>query len=61
MKTLMPLAITLLLSFMFLVPILPGCEQEGPAEQAGEAVDEATENVGKKLEEAGESVQDAAN
>ena len=28
-----------------------GCEQEGPAERAGEKIDEAAEQVGEKAEE----------
>jgi hypothetical protein len=31
-----------------------GCEQEGPAERAGEKVDEAVEKADEKMEEAGE-------
>jgi hyperosmotically inducible protein len=31
-----------------------GCEQKGPAEKAGEKVDEAAEQAGEKMEEAGE-------
>lgn len=38
-----------------------GCEQQGPAERAGERVDESVEKAGEKVEEAGEKVQDSAN
>jgi hypothetical protein len=39
---------------------LPGCEQQkGPAENAGETIDNAVEGAGQKVEEAGDSVQDA--
>lgn len=38
-----------------------GCEQEGPAEKAGESVDESTEKAGEQLEQAGENIQDSAN
>ncbi len=31
-----------------------GCEQKGPAEKAGEKVDEAVEKADEKMEEAGE-------
>jgi hyperosmotically inducible protein len=31
-----------------------GCEQKGPAEKAGEKVDEAAEQAGEKMEDAGE-------
>ncbi|HBP89623.1 MAG: hypothetical protein KC592_14405 [Nitrospira sp.] len=37
------------------------CEQEGPAERAGERVDESMEKAGEKMEEAGENIQDSAN
>jgi hypothetical protein len=40
---------------------LVGCPQkEGPAEHAGKDVDKAMDKAGKKIEKAGESVQDAA-
>ncbi|ADE14740.1 conserved hypothetical protein [Nitrosococcus halophilus Nc 4] len=38
---------------------LNGCEQEGPAESAGEKVDETMEEAGEKMEEAGERAQEA--
>jgi predicted small secreted protein len=40
---------------------LSACQDnEGPAEKAGKSMDEATEAVGKKIEDAGEAMQDAA-
>jgi predicted small secreted protein len=40
---------------------LVGCPQkEGPAEHAGKVLDKAMDKAGKKIEKAGESVQDAA-
>ncbi len=43
---------------------LYGCEQEGPAERAGEeaaeAVDEAAEETGEAAEEAGEELEEGA-
>lgn len=36
------------------------CEEEGPAEQAGENVDEAMEEAGESVEEMGEDVEEAA-
>jgi hypothetical protein len=43
-----------------LLAALSGCEkQEGPAEQAGEQVDEAVEHVGDQMEKAGDSIKDA--
>jgi hypothetical protein len=39
---------------------LPGCEQQkGPAENAGETIDQAVEGAGQKVEEAGDRIQDA--
>ncbi len=38
-----------------------GCEQEGPAERAGERVDESMEKAGEKIEQAGENIQDSAD
>ncbi|GJL57774.1 MAG: hypothetical protein NPIRA03_06310 [Nitrospirales bacterium] len=38
-----------------------GCEQEGPAERAGERVDESMENTGERIEQAGENIQDSAD
>ena len=48
---------TALISGLLLVA-LSGCEK-GPAEKAGESVDDAVDNVGESLEDAGESIQDA--
>ncbi len=36
------------------------CEDQGPAEEAGENIDEATESAGDSVEEMGEDIQDAA-
>lgn len=48
---------TALITGMLLVAI-SGCEK-GPAEKAGESIDESVEKIGKSLEEAGDSIQDA--
>lgn len=40
------------------VGVLAGCEQQGPAEEAGENIDEAMEEVGDKMDEAAEEVED---
>ncbi|NBB93708.1 MAG: hypothetical protein GVY32_11125 [Gammaproteobacteria bacterium] len=40
------------------VGMLAGCEQEGPAEEAGEEIDEAVEEAGDDMEEAAEEVED---
>lgn len=38
---------------------LPACEQEGPAERAGQAVDDAAQNAGESVKKAGEELKDA--
>lgn len=38
---------------------LSGCEKKGPAEKAGEKVDDALEEAGDKIEDAGDKVEDA--
>jgi PBP1b-binding outer membrane lipoprotein LpoB len=44
-----------------LLAVLSGCQkQEGPAEKAGEKIDQTTEKIGEKVEKAGEKIQDAA-
>lgn len=37
---------------------LAGCEQDGPAEQAGERVDRSVEKAGESMERAGDRAQD---
>ncbi|WP_447968133.1 hypothetical protein [Nitrospira sp. M1] len=61
MKLVIRFSAIVFLSMILMVPFMTGCEQQGPAERAGEAVDEATEEAGEKLEEAGEEMEDAAN
>lgn len=44
-----------------LVAAVAGCQkQEGPAERAGKAMDNALESAGQHIEKAGEKIQDAA-
>lgn len=40
---------------------LAACDDDGPAEEAGEAVDEAGEEAGEAVEEAGDAVEDAGD
>lgn len=40
---------------------LAACEEEGPAEQAGEEVDEAMEEAGDSVEEMGDTIEEAAD
>lgn len=48
-----------ILAIGLFVGALGACEEQGPAEQAGEAVDNATEDAGEALEDAGEAAEDA--
>jgi hypothetical protein len=38
---------------------LAACEEEGPAEQTGEAMDDAAEDAGEAVEDAGDATEDA--
>ena len=40
---------------------LTGCEQEGPAERAGERMDEAVEEAGDAVEEAADDLENATD
>jgi hypothetical protein len=44
----------------FLSLVLAGCDREGPAERAGERIDQSMERAGEKLDEAGDEVEQAA-
>ncbi|MGD2118004.1 MAG: hypothetical protein PVG66_06580 [Chromatiales bacterium] len=37
---------------------LMACEQQGPAEKAGEKIDETIEKAGEQLEQAGDEIRD---
>jgi hypothetical protein len=37
---------------------LMGCENEGPAEKAGERIDEAVEEAGEAVEDAGDKIRE---
>ncbi len=39
--------------------VLPGCEKQGPAEQAGESIDNAVEKTGDQIEKAGDAIKDS--
>ena len=52
-----------MLIIVFLIPFVfgfIGCESKGPAEKAGEKIDETVEKAGDKAEEAAEAVKDKA-
>ena len=42
-------------------PLLAACEEQGPAEEAGEAVDDAAEDAGDAMEDTGEELQEQAD
>jgi hypothetical protein len=44
----------------FLIGGIVGCEQQGPAEEAGEEIDENVEEAGESMEEAGEQLKEEA-
>ena len=49
------------LALGLLLAAFSGCQkQEGPAEKAGKAIDNAVDKAGQQIEKAGESIQDAA-
>ena len=38
--------------------LLTGCDEQGPAEEAGEEIDEAVEEAGDKVEEAADKIEE---
>lgn len=46
---------------ILLVATFVACEQEGPAEKAGEKIDEAAEEAAEKVEEAGDALEETAD
>ncbi len=41
--------------------VLTGCEDKGPAEEAGESIDESVEEAGDAMEDAGDEVEDSVD
>lgn len=41
------------------IAMLGGCDDKGPAERAGEQIDESVEDAGEAMQDAGEAVEDA--
>ncbi|AVI61572.1 hypothetical protein [Halomonas sp. GFAJ-1] len=39
---------------------LAACDNQGPAEEAGESIDESMESAGESIEEMGENIEEAA-
>ena len=52
--------VTAILSATLLLGAL-GCSEPGPAERAGEAIDDAVEDAREGVEEAAEEVEEAVN
>lgn len=50
--------ITIAVLFAFSSIALVGCEQDGPAERAGEEIDEAVDEAEDNIEDAAEEVED---
>lgn len=48
-----------LIALLLCSVLAAGCEQEGPAERAGEALDEAYEDVRESGEDIGNAIEDA--
>ena len=46
------------IALSFAVAGLAACDRDGPAERAGEKMDNAAKNVGEKIENAGEKIKD---
>ena len=57
MKRVLKGAFTILVAAVIALGIW-GCEQQGPAERAGEQVDEAVEEGGEQLQEGQEQLED---
>jgi PBP1b-binding outer membrane lipoprotein LpoB len=53
------LGLILLIGLSVLLLISCGNKESGPAEQVGKEIDKATVSVGKQVEKAGESIQEA--
>ncbi|MGM0544528.1 MAG: hypothetical protein ACQERP_11710 [Pseudomonadota bacterium] len=54
-------AIGVAILLAFLAVGLAACgDDQGPAEEAGESIDETMEDAGEEMEEAGEEIEDAA-
>ena len=58
MKLVQIASAALVVSALFVA--LPGCEKQGPAERAGESIDNAAEKTGDQIENAGDAIKDTA-
>jgi hypothetical protein len=58
MKLVQIVGAALVVSALFVA--LPGCEKQGPAERAGESIDNAATKAGDQIEKAGDAIKDTA-
>jgi hypothetical protein len=52
--------LTVISILILFVTAFVACEQQGPAEEAGEKIDEAAEEAAEKVEEAGDAMEETA-
>ncbi|WNK19845.1 hypothetical protein P1P91_13580 [Halomonas piscis] len=52
--------LAVVLGILMMAGGLAACEEQGPAEEAGESIDESMESAGESLEEAGDEIQSSA-
>ena len=55
-----PLLFTIIITLAFAITV-SGCEPDGPAENAGEKIDNMTEDAAESIENAGEKLQEKVN
>lgn len=48
------------LGVLMMVGGLAACDNQGPAEEAGESIDESMDNAGENIEQMGDDIQDSA-
>ncbi|WP_447894446.1 hypothetical protein [Vreelandella sp. GE22] len=53
--------LTLALLMGLMLGGLAACDDQGPAEEAGESIDDSMESAGESIEEMGESIEDSAD
>ncbi|HSJ47577.1 MAG TPA: hypothetical protein VLA26_01905 [Gammaproteobacteria bacterium] len=58
MKPVQIASVALVVGALFIA--LPGCERQGPAERAGENIDDAVEKTGDQIEKTGDAIKDSA-
>jgi len=48
-------------AILIAMALLAGCEREGPAERAGETIDDAARDTGEYLDDAGNTIRDCTD